>query len=71
MIKRTQSEVLHDLEQWGVKLQRTGNRLSRREVEAFYRLQKEAATIGIKDRFIDRAIRTGRLPKPRYAVEGI
>lgn len=64
--KRPRQEVFKDLVRWGEKLNRTGNKLSERETEAFHKIEREALQTGMKDRDIDHAIKMGRSPKPRY-----
>lgn len=67
---RTRFDILNELRQWGIKLARTNNRLSKREIEAFHKLLREATTNGINDSDIDLNLKQGRveaIPKPRYA----
>lgn len=66
MVTRTRHDVLWDLRLWGVKLQRVGNKLSLRETEAFHRVQMEAKDMKITDAEIDKTIKEGRTPQPRY-----
>jgi len=66
---KTRHELIDELRSWGANLIRTNNKLSKREIEAFHRIQKDAIGNGMKDSDIDLALKESRYsatPKPRY-----
>lgn len=68
-MNKTRTELVDELEKWGAKMERTQNRLSKREIEGFYAAQKAAEGLKMSDRDIDQAIRLGRRgeqPRARY-----
>lgn len=65
----SQTKLSNDLYEWGRKLQRTRNKLSKNEIEAFHKVQRQAKASGLSDAIIDKYIKDGRRA-PFDVVEG-